>query len=160
MQLPTSLSLVLPLALAAFTLAASGSPQAAAAAARDEKLPAGSIAKKDWGEVDGKPVQLWTLKNGKGMEAEITNYGTIIVSLKVPDVKRGAVDVVLGRESHVLKGSAATAQGYNGSIVVFRVNIIIRRCRNENVCHRFRQCFRTCEIAALGLFSDIVKKGI
>ena len=97
MQLPTSLSLVLPLALAAFTLAASGSPQAAAAAARDEKLPAGSIAKKDWGEVDGKPVYLWTLRNGKGLEAEITNYGTIVVSLKVPDRQTVAADVVLGR---------------------------------------------------------------
>jgi aldose 1-epimerase len=97
MQLPTSLSLVLPLALAAFTLAASGSPQAAAAAARDEKLPAGSIAKKDWGEVDGKPVYLWTLRNGKGLEAEITNYGTIVVSLKVPDRQSVAADVVLGR---------------------------------------------------------------
>ena len=96
MQLPTSLSLVLPLALAAFTLAASGSPQAAAAA-RDEKLPAGSIAKKDWGEVDGKPVYLWTLRNGKGLEAEITNYGTIVVSLKVPDRQSVAADVVLGR---------------------------------------------------------------
>lgn len=96
MQLPTSLSLVLPLALAAFTLAASGSPQAAASA-RDEKLPAGSIAKKDWGEVDGKPVYLWTLRNGKGLEAEITNYGTIVVSLKVPDRQSVAADVVLGR---------------------------------------------------------------
>ena len=102
MQLPTSLSIAIPLAIAAFGLAAASVPPRQPAqkpAQKDEKAPLGSISKKDWGEVDGKPVQLWTLKNGKGMEAEITNYGTIIVSLKVPDVKRGAVDVVLGRES-------------------------------------------------------------
>ena len=97
MQLPTSLSLVLPLALAAFTLAASGSAPAAAAPARADTLPAGSIALTDWGEVEGKPVDLWTLRNGKGLEAEITNYGTIVVSLKVPDRQSVFADVVLGR---------------------------------------------------------------
>ena len=43
--------------------------------------PAGSVAKADWGSVDGTPVHLWTLTNGKGMEAQITDYGTIVVSL-------------------------------------------------------------------------------
>jgi aldose 1-epimerase len=60
---------------------------------------AGSISKADWGSVDGTPVHLWTLTNGKGMEAQVTDYGTIVVSLKVPDAKGEVADVVLGRAS-------------------------------------------------------------
>jgi aldose 1-epimerase len=60
---------------------------------------AGSISKSDWGSVDGTPVHLWTLTNGKGMEAQITDYGTIVVSLKVPDAKGEVADIVLGRSS-------------------------------------------------------------
>jgi aldose 1-epimerase len=98
MQLTTALSLGLPLALASLAFAASV-PPAAAKPAADEKLPPGSVTMKDWGEVDGKPVHLWTLRNGKGMEAEITDYGTIVVSLKAADSKGAFADVVLGRPS-------------------------------------------------------------
>lgn len=93
-------SLSQPIALAGLALAASAllscasTPQASSAPAA-----AGSIAKADWGTVDGKPVHLWTLKNGNGMEAEITDYGTIIVSLKMPDILGKTADIVLGRES-------------------------------------------------------------
>ena len=93
MQIASTLSLAIPLALAAVAFAA---PQAPAAA---KPASAGTVTMKDWGEVDGKPVHLWTLNNGHGMEAEITDYGTIVVSLRMPDGKGGTVDVVLGRES-------------------------------------------------------------
>ncbi len=47
----------------------------------------------------GTEVSLYTLKNTNGMEAAITNYGGIVVSLKTPD-KRGALaDIVLGFDS-------------------------------------------------------------
>jgi aldose 1-epimerase len=110
MQLAHSVVLALPLAIAAVAFAtpqvpprkpaggAAGS-SAKRPAAADDKQSVGSISKKEWGEVDGKPVQLWTIRNGKGLEAEITNYGTIIVSLKVPDAKGVVADVVLGRPS-------------------------------------------------------------
>lgn len=49
--------------------------------------------------IDGKQVKLFTLKNVKGMEVQLTNYGASIVSLKVPD-KQGVVDdVALGYDS-------------------------------------------------------------
>lgn len=49
--------------------------------------------------IDGKQVKLFTLKNNKGMEVQLTNYGASIVSLKVPD-KQGVVeDVVLGYDN-------------------------------------------------------------
>lgn len=45
---------------------------------------------------DGTPVQLYTLRNGKGMEARIMNYGGIVVSLTAPDRNGQYADVVLG----------------------------------------------------------------
>ena len=95
-------SLSQPFALAGLAVAASLLMSCASSTATPKNsraAAAGSIAKADWCTVDGKPVHLWTLKNGKGMEAEITDYGTIIVSLKVPDAKGNVADVVLGRES-------------------------------------------------------------
>src|SRR5665647_3741883 len=52
--------------------------------------------KKDFGTLDGKKVYLFTIKNSKGMVAEITNYGGTLVSLKVPDNEGKFDDVVLG----------------------------------------------------------------
>jgi aldose 1-epimerase len=48
---------------------------------------------------DGTPVHLYTLKNSKGMEARITNYGGIVVSLMAPDRQGKMADVVLGCET-------------------------------------------------------------
>ncbi len=45
---------------------------------------------------DGKSVELFTLRNDNGMEARITNYGGIVVSLLVPDRNGKPGDVVLG----------------------------------------------------------------
>ena len=45
---------------------------------------------------EGTSVELFTLKNSKGVEAEITNYGGIVVSLKVPDRNHKLDDVLLG----------------------------------------------------------------
>lgn len=57
--------------------------------------------------LDGKDVYLYTLRNAAGMEATITNYGGIIVTLRVPDRKGAFDDVVLGYDSlaHYLKSS-------------------------------------------------------
>ena len=46
--------------------------------------------------INEKPVKLYTLKNGSGMEVCITNYGGRVVSLVVPDKDGKPVDVVLG----------------------------------------------------------------
>jgi len=50
-----------------------------------------------WGKTTaGEDVLLFTLKNAQGMEARITNYGGIIVSLTAPDRTGKLADVVLG----------------------------------------------------------------
>lgn len=54
------------------------------------------ITSRPWGQVNGKDVQLYTLTNGNGMRADITNYGGIVVRLLVPDEEGGIEDVVLG----------------------------------------------------------------
>jgi len=44
----------------------------------------------------GQEVKLYTLKNRRGMSADITNYGGILVRLMVPDRSGRMADVVLG----------------------------------------------------------------
>ena len=48
---------------------------------------------------DGKSVSLYSLRNAAGMEVKITNYGGIIVNLRVPDRNGKFDDVVLGYDS-------------------------------------------------------------
>jgi aldose 1-epimerase len=55
-----------------------------------------NISKQPFGSVDGKPVELYTLKNSKGAEARIMTYGGIVQSLKVADKNGNFDDVVLG----------------------------------------------------------------
>ncbi|WP_234735661.1 aldose epimerase family protein [Tellurirhabdus bombi] len=50
-------------------------------------------------ELDGKKTDLYTLKNDKGVQVAITNYGGRIVSLIVPDKDGQSVDVNLGYNS-------------------------------------------------------------
>jgi len=45
---------------------------------------------------DGTAVDLFTLTNAHGLVAKITNYGTIITELHVPDRIGQLADVVLG----------------------------------------------------------------
>lgn len=58
------------------------------------------IARKPFGKAkDGTPVYLYTLRNAKGAEARISNYGGLVISLKVPDKQGKLGDVVLGYDS-------------------------------------------------------------
>ena len=63
---------------------------------QSQAQPASSITSEPFGTKEGTPVELYTLRNTKGMEARITNYGGIVVSLKVPDRTGKFGDVVLG----------------------------------------------------------------
>jgi len=59
-----------------------------------------TMKKQSFGKTsDGRPVDLYTLTNQKGMEVAITNFGGIVVSLKVPDRTGKFDDVVLGYDS-------------------------------------------------------------
>ncbi len=61
---------------------------------------AATIHKSDFGELaDGTAVALFTLSNGKGMEASITTWGGALVSLKTPDRTGKMGDVVLSYDN-------------------------------------------------------------
>ena len=58
---------------------------------------AAKITEADWGKTaDGGKIQLFTLTGPKGLEARITNYGGMIVSLMVPNKQGAKTDVELG----------------------------------------------------------------
>ncbi len=58
------------------------------------------VESQDWGETpEGQGIQLYSIVNGRGAEAQITNYGGIVVSLKVPDRDGRLDDVVLGYDT-------------------------------------------------------------
>jgi aldose 1-epimerase len=58
------------------------------------------MTKQSFGKTpDGTEVFLYTLRNKDGMEARITNYGGIVVSLLVKDRAGKLADVVLGFDS-------------------------------------------------------------
>lgn len=58
------------------------------------------VSRRPFGQSpDGKEVSLFTLRNGKGAEALISNYGGIVTSLKVPDRNGVPGDVVLGYDN-------------------------------------------------------------
>lgn len=60
------------------------------------RLKGGGVTKQSFGTADGQSVDLYTLTNAHGLEAKITNYGGIVVSLRVPDRAGAFDDVVLG----------------------------------------------------------------
>jgi aldose 1-epimerase len=91
-------ALVAPIAMAGAWLClplaqAAGQPPAAT------KTAAGITSKPFGTTKSGTPVTLYTLTNANGLEATITNYGGIIVSLKTPDKTGKMGDVVLGFDS-------------------------------------------------------------
>jgi len=76
---------------------------------------AARIDKRAFGKLpDGTAVDIYTLKNTKGLEAQITNYGGVVVSLKTPDRRGRMADIVLGYDD--LSGYLA-GTSYFGALV-------------------------------------------
>src|SRR4029453_1796666 len=72
-------------------------PLAGQAAAQSAKA---GITSRAYGKTTtGTPVTLYTLTNAHGLEAQIINYGGIIVSLKTPDRPGKFAALVLGFRS-------------------------------------------------------------
>lgn len=71
------------------------------------------VTKQPFGKMaDGTPVEIYTLSNGL-VEARITNFGGVVVSLKVPDKSGKAGDVVLGFNN--LEGYVDNFNGRNNA---------------------------------------------
>ena len=58
------------------------------------------VKKQAFGKMpDGTAVDLYTLSNARGMQAEIATYGGAVVSLTAPDRAGKFADVVMGMEN-------------------------------------------------------------
>ena len=66
-------------------------------------------------EIDGKAVNLYTLKNQNGLVAQITNFGGKIVNLWVPDKDGNFGDVVLGYND--IESYLKSAEIYFGALI-------------------------------------------
>lgn len=74
------------------------------------------ISEKNFaGMLNGKEVQLYTLKNTHGLFSQITNYGARVVSLWVPDLEGDFEDIVLGYDS--FKGYQNSTEPYFGALI-------------------------------------------
>lgn len=65
---------------------------------------------------DGQEVQLFKLQNEAGMEANISEYGAILVSLYVPDKDGNALDITHGHDEHDFE-SWEKSRNYFGATV-------------------------------------------
>ncbi len=83
------------IAMLAITLAGA----AIAAAQQKTEIKPGMKMESFGKTADGQEVQLFTLTNKNGIEAKITNFGGIVVSLKTPDRKGQLGDIVLGYDN-------------------------------------------------------------
>ena len=73
------------------------------------------ITKRPFGKLpDGTAVDIYTLRNKNGLEAEITNYGGAVVSLKTPDRVGRMADIVLGYDS---PSGYASDTSYFGALI-------------------------------------------
>src|SRR5437870_10506882 len=57
------------------------------------------IMKKDWGELDGKKVYLYTLTNKNGVQVKISNYGGTVTSWITPDNNGNKSSIIIGFDS-------------------------------------------------------------
>jgi len=95
----------------ALLLAARGEPGTGSSA---------EIEKQDFGVTpNGDSVDLYTLTNDTGVTMQVTNYGGIITSLRVPDRDSNLEDVVLGFDSLACYTSDAyrSAKPYFGALI-------------------------------------------
>jgi aldose 1-epimerase len=76
-----------------------------------ELIEAGSFG----GLVDGKQVELFTLKNSNGVVTQITNFGGRVVNLWVPDKDGNFEDIVTGYET--LEGYLNSSEIYFGALI-------------------------------------------
>lgn len=82
--------------------------------------PTAGVERSDFGvTAEGDSVDLYTLTNDNGVSLEVTNYGGIITSLRVPDREGNLEDVVLGFDSLSTYTSEEyrTANPYFGALI-------------------------------------------
>jgi aldose 1-epimerase len=105
------------------------------AAACTRTAPHPSVTREPFGRLpDGRSVELFTLRDGRGIEVRAMTFGAIITSLRTPDRNGTVADIVLGFDS--LSGYLAGSP-YFGAIVGRYANRIAGgRFRLDGVTYR------------------------
>ena len=105
-------------------LAVLGGSLGAARAADDAALSSEAFGKTP----EGTAVQIYTLRNQSGVEARITNYGGVLVSLKVPDRHGHPDDIVMGFDdlAGYLSPAYRASSPYFGALIGRYANRIAR----------------------------------
>jgi aldose 1-epimerase len=71
------------------------------------------VTSEPWGEVDGQPVELYTLSTEAGLTVSVSPYGGVVQSIRVPDRSGQSVNVALGFAT--LQEYVANTSGSDGS---------------------------------------------
>jgi aldose 1-epimerase len=124
------------LAAIAFAILGACAPEAAPA---DADATTTDVEQSAWGTANGKPIEIFTLRNANGIEMRVTNYGGIITSLRTPDRNGTMADIVLGFDS---------LDGYTGDPPPPYFGAIIGRYGNRIANGRFTLDGRTYTLAA------------
>ena len=102
---------------------------ALASTAQDSPAPAAKVGtpggltrleEREFGKLDdGTVVKQFTLRNARGMSAQVITYGAIISEIQAPDRNGGMTNVVLGADS--LDRYTVRRGGISGAVVLGRV---------------------------------------
>ncbi|MEM9379491.1 MAG: aldose epimerase family protein [Planctomycetota bacterium] len=97
------------------------------------------VVAKDFGRLaDGRQAQLYVLRNARGTEAQLTDFGATLVAMRVPDRTGSVADVVLGFDD---------VAGYKGSTNQY-FGCTTGRVANRIALGRFELDGETFELAA------------
>ena len=65
-----------------------------------DMVPALAVKQEVFGTLpDGREVKIFTLTNKNGLEARVTEYGAILVSMKTPDASGKPADITHGYDT-------------------------------------------------------------
>jgi aldose 1-epimerase len=99
MRVNRRVTYVVPMVLATIGLVSCSAPESSPPPEAPISQSRPSTTTAPFGKLDDTPVQLYTLTNGNGLVAKITNYGATLTELHVPDRGGALADVVLGFET-------------------------------------------------------------
>jgi len=105
-----------------------------------------SVTTKPWGEVDGRPVDLFTLSSAAGLAVSVATYGGVVQSIWVPDRLGRSVNVALGfatLDAYVANTSGADGSASGGT----HFGALIGRYANRIADHSFVLDGRRYELA-------------
>lgn len=73
------------------------------------------ITAQNWGSINGRVIEQYTLKNEAGQEVDIITYGATITSIRIPDKHGNIDDILLGFDN--ISGYLSSDNPYFGATV-------------------------------------------